>query len=189
MRSRLCILILSLASAPAFANEEALLHPAAPLVTTCNCASINGTCQADCSIVCNSGYGNCNGNVADGCEASLNDPSTCGTCDNDCTSCNEGGVCNNGTCGGSPLPNGTACRGSQVCIANGSSGVCVSGQCLCGDTVDMAGSSPSLGGPHSGMHPADIPGDCSFTGGGTASAFMILLVSVVLLLNRRRQSR
>jgi hypothetical protein len=159
--------------------------PAQPFVTTCDCVATNGVCQADCTIVCNSGYGDCNGSVADGCETNLNNPATCGTCDNDCTGCNSGdAVCNNGTCGGTPLPNGAACRPSQICFGAGGGGVCISGQCMCDTNIDMSGSPSPFTGRDMG-HPSDISGDCSFAGGGSATAFVILMMGVVLLLNRR----
>jgi len=49
------------------------------------CPSVNGTSRCTygaCSpIVCVSGYGNCDGNPANGCEANLSaDPSNCGKC-------------------------------------------------------------------------------------------------------------
>jgi hypothetical protein len=176
-----------LVCAPALAGDRPT--PARPFVTTCNCVSTNGTCQSDCSIVCNPGFADCNGDVTDGCEASLNDPSTCGTCDNDCVGCNgQDAVCNGGTCGGTPVPNGAACRPSQICIGAGASGICISGQCLCDENIDMGGLPSPFNSTDMG-HASDVPGDCSFTGGGNASALVILLLGVVLLLNRRRAAR
>jgi hypothetical protein len=49
-----------------------------------------------CGFVCNAGYGNCNGNSADGCEINLMTSSTnCGSCGN---ACSVGQTCLNGVC-------------------------------------------------------------------------------------------
>ena len=51
-----------------------------------SCASGTGTC----SVTCNSGYGDCTGGAADGCETNLNSPSTCGTTCGNKVSCSDG---------------------------------------------------------------------------------------------------
>lgn len=64
------------------------------------CSSQNSvqSCMAGvCAIAsCNAGYGNCNGNVADGCETTTNaDASNCDGCG---IVCGAGTTCNNGIC-------------------------------------------------------------------------------------------
>jgi len=49
------------------------------------------------SIRCIAGFTDCNGSVADGCEAQLDSPQTCGTCGNACA---PGQVCDLGVCKG-----------------------------------------------------------------------------------------
>jgi hypothetical protein len=62
------------------------------------CNGTNGTrsCSAGtCQIACNAGWGNCDGNVANGCESNLNGNGHCGICNNACsggTSC-IAGIC------------------------------------------------------------------------------------------------
>ncbi|MCU0657003.1 MAG: MopE-related protein [Polyangiaceae bacterium] len=66
------------------------------------CPAINGapTCIASqCGIVCNAGFGNCDGLSANGCELNLtNDPNNCGICNKACSDQGGSGVCNGGTC-------------------------------------------------------------------------------------------
>jgi hypothetical protein len=45
---------------------------------------------------CDTGYDDCNGEDADGCEASLALPAHCGSCENDC---GDQPLCENGKCG------------------------------------------------------------------------------------------
>jgi hypothetical protein len=56
-----------------------------------------GTCATGSCVItsCDSGFDNCNNAAADGCEASLSSPGTCGSCGK---KCNAGFVCNNGQC-------------------------------------------------------------------------------------------
>jgi hypothetical protein len=66
-----------------------------------------GTCTGGmCGFICDPGYGNCNGNTVDGCEANLaTDPNNCSACANSCVAqCGGtaghviGGACSGGTC-------------------------------------------------------------------------------------------
>ncbi len=63
------------------------------------CSGVNGTpsCVGGaCGIACNTGFGNCNMDVADGCEANLNTSDLhCGACGN---ACPMGAACVNGLC-------------------------------------------------------------------------------------------
>jgi hypothetical protein len=63
-------------------------------------ANAVATCQANaCGFQCNAGFGNCNVEPMDGCEARLaTDPLNCGVCGSSC----NGGTCNAGIC--SPAP-------------------------------------------------------------------------------------
>lgn len=78
---------------------------------------VAGVCQLG---PCNTGFGNCDGNPANGCETNLlTSPASCGTCGN---VCNDGiacttDVCVNGACG-VVIQAGT-CLIQGVCYANG----------------------------------------------------------------------
>ena len=64
------------------------------------CSSTHGTasCKSGtCEIVCSPGFGNCNGNPADGCETDTqSDPTNCGACGNVCPAAAPN--CSNGVC-------------------------------------------------------------------------------------------
>lgn len=80
-------------------------HCGACAAPTCaaapNGTSSNGTITCDygmCNVACDAGYGNCNGNAADGCERYLvNDTQSCGTCAYYCLD-GWGGGCANSKC-------------------------------------------------------------------------------------------
>ncbi len=86
------------------------------------CGTAHGTpsCSGGvCSIACASGYGNCDGITANGCEATLStDSANCGSCANACTYANASGVCSGSVCS-----MGTCNTGYGNCI-NGSSDGC-----------------------------------------------------------------
>lgn len=82
-----------------------------------------GKCEAgQCKLTCSGGFANCNGNLADGCEASLSDSNHCGTCGRACDS-----GCNNGTCqwtvvaSNVPTPGAIALDANNVYFAAGTS--------------------------------------------------------------------
>jgi hypothetical protein len=109
-----------------------------------------GTCiQDSCSLTCESGWGNCDLGVQNGCETNLNnDPNHCGTCTTVCSS----GICSNATCasatcfnlvldgtetdvdcGGScpPCQNGKLCTANTDCVSNVCSlGICAPPTCV-----------------------------------------------------------
>lgn len=62
------------------------------------------TCAADaCGFTCNAGFGNCDANPANGCEATFaSDPLNCGQCGKSCA----GQPCVNGVCQAAPPPPG-----------------------------------------------------------------------------------
>ncbi|MBI5534379.1 MAG: hypothetical protein HY898_16770 [Deltaproteobacteria bacterium] len=76
----------------------------------CAPANATGSCSTGlCAITgCSSGYGDCDGNPANGCESNTNqDINNCGTCGNKCpTGCTP--KCTMGTCGCSNCPAGSA---------------------------------------------------------------------------------
>jgi hypothetical protein len=66
--------------------------------STC-CLPINGACNADCTLACNAGAGDCDGNRANGCETSTTTTSNCGGCGNVCdTTHSQGATCMSGSC-------------------------------------------------------------------------------------------
>jgi len=73
-----------------------------------------GCVNGACGIVCFAGFADCDNNVANGCEASLNfDPVNCGSCGKTCPA--QGGLptCTNGVCGVGTCPSGVAdCDGN-----------------------------------------------------------------------------
>ncbi len=87
-----------------------------PANGTAGCAS--GTCQV---ILCNSGFADCDGNFANGCETSTSaNNSNCGTCGHTCNTSTS--QCTNGSC---LLKTGQACTLGNQCV----SGVCTSSKC------------------------------------------------------------
>jgi len=135
------------------------------LGTTANCS----TCGDDCTVVfahatgtcnsgtcqmgaCDSGWGNCNGTTADGCETQLGTASNCSSCGDACTYAHASGSCNSGTCqmgacdsgwddcNSSPsdgcetqLGTTSNCSGcGDACSYAHATGVCNSGSCLMG---------------------------------------------------------
>ena len=79
----------------------------------CALAHAQTDCRAgECLIaMCDPGFADCDGNVANGCEVSLNSPDHCGTCTSDC----HGAPCNNGVCG---CLNDASCGTGEQCCDN-----------------------------------------------------------------------
>jgi MYXO-CTERM domain-containing protein len=160
--------------------------------TACDCMPTNGTCNADCSITCSAGFGDCDANVSNGCETQLNTISNCGQCGHEC-SCYGGAMCINGACAGTPQPNGTPCSNPGSLCSGG--GVCQSLACTCSTgAVDMAKSPPDLSTPTGGTTATGSTtsgsgksGNCSVGGGSLATMFPIVLALVYLSLRRRRR--
>ncbi|MBI5537560.1 MAG: hypothetical protein HY898_32860 [Deltaproteobacteria bacterium] len=68
--------------------------------TVCNGTNGTATCtNGACGINCNPGYGNCDGNLGNGCETNINsNTSHCGGCGNACSTVNGSPACASGSC-------------------------------------------------------------------------------------------
>ena len=117
----------------------------------CDLAHASETCDTGvCKVVtCAPGFLDCNGNPADGCEADLSKPETCGSCTNKCSSNGGTPSCVAGACaiqcdaGHENCANGVAdgCEADlnfsitncgkcgTVCPSNGGTPACVNGIC------------------------------------------------------------
>jgi hypothetical protein len=88
-----------------------------------NCGACGNVCSEDapnaspacvagaCGVRCDPGFGDCDGDPSNGCEAPLSDPATCGACDVACSAkapfC-DGGACSS-ACSGGRVECGMAC--------------------------------------------------------------------------------
>ena len=172
-------------------------QPPAPAATTCpwpvdgGHGSVDVMCQ---NPMCDPGFANCNSaGMApdpDGCESNLADPSTCGSCGNNCHECREQATCDNGVCAGNSRPDDSACHAFGCDVV----GRCNGGTCLCPTLVDGGLPTPSplpmfksdVHQPPNGGN--DLPPSCNYaTGGGTATAFLTLIGGALLLMFRRRR--
>lgn len=102
----------------------------------CNvsCNNIDGTpacVSGNCAISCNSGRGNCDGNLANGCETNLGTTTNCGSCGVKCGTNHASPSCLNGQCSllcesGYANCNGDASDGCEVLTAgdNNNCGSC-----------------------------------------------------------------
>jgi hypothetical protein len=68
------------------------------------CNAVNGTCNTNCTLICNAGFADCDGNPSNGCETNTtNDVNNCGACGRFCAANNvatktcTAGLCNS-TC-------------------------------------------------------------------------------------------
>jgi MYXO-CTERM domain-containing protein len=176
--------------------EPQVMSPCMPM-----CNPTHGTCNADCTITCDSGFYNCNGNITDGCE--------CGGAVGDCSA----SMCNGAMCATKPANEGNTC--SKDCVTNG---MCHSGQCTGGAALDQTYCvSPPAGCQTAGWcmsgecvcsghgAPADLSTvpDLSDNGNGgnghsgcgvstsaaAPSGLALLLVAALMLLLVRRRSR
>jgi len=68
--------------------------------TSCARTNADGVCQAGvCSLgTCRAGFGDCDMNAANGCEAALDTLTHCGACGRSCASANATEACTNGAC-------------------------------------------------------------------------------------------
>lgn len=109
------------------------------------CNSTNGTasCVASaCKIVCNAGFGDCDGNPANGCETNLNTSLTnCGTCAKNCSVANGTPACTAGACKVAACNTGFSdCNGNATdgCEVNTASDTANCGSCAKGCSVANA---------------------------------------------------
>ena len=82
-------------------NTNTSLNHCGGCGNTCNLANATETCSSgSCQVaICNPGWGNCDGNHANGCETNLNTSGThCGRCNNRCDYANASESCSSGTC-------------------------------------------------------------------------------------------
>jgi hypothetical protein len=93
------------------------------LGTTTNCAACGNACgypngiagcvSSACVLTgCNTTYGNCDNNAANGCEASLYTTTNCGSCGNPCTNSHGSTTCPAGLCVPSCATNYASCDGN-----------------------------------------------------------------------------
>lgn len=120
--------------------------------SVCDANATNGTrvCSGgQCVLTCGAGFGDCDGNTANGCETRLNTLSDCGACGQTCSRSNAGASCSTGSCvmgacnpgfgncdGNAnngcerPLNTLTDCNGcGDVCDFENAGEACVSGTC------------------------------------------------------------
>ena len=80
-----------------------------PINTISNCGSCGRSCSfpnasalcssGSCALgACNAGFGNCDGNSANGCETPLSSISNCGSCGRSCSFPNASALCSSGSC-------------------------------------------------------------------------------------------
>ncbi|HOT10653.1 MAG TPA: hypothetical protein PK710_12825 [Polyangiaceae bacterium] len=100
------------------------------------CADVHGAavCVAgDCNILCDSGWGNCDGNAANGCETDTrSDPAHCSGCGRACSTQNFNPACEAGKCTGSCHDGYADCNNDKLidgCEANTSSDPANCGGC------------------------------------------------------------
>lgn len=88
--------------------------------TNCNTTVVNASGRSCAAALCNytacnPGFGDCDGNRANGCERSLATTTNCGACGNACgggETCNAAGDC---ACGATTAGSGPACSAGTVC--------------------------------------------------------------------------
>ncbi|MEZ4389578.1 MAG: hypothetical protein R3A48_00670 [Polyangiales bacterium] len=100
-------------------------------------ANQSSRCAAGaCAVSCNAGYADCDGDPANGCEADLSAPATCGACTNRCAAPTSLCQASNGqpacvsSCGGAtPMECGGRCVDPQADVANcgGCGNACAAG--------------------------------------------------------------
>jgi len=149
------------------------------------CSDVNATamCSAGmCSLMCTTGFKNCNNFPGDGCETSIQTIQDCGDCSNLCDLPNASESCNTGSCTLSVCEpgffncdlqafNGCECAASCVGLACGGGGtcgdlVCSGGETCAGCPVDCCMGSGGSGGSTTGS------GGMGGTDGGVGGIIM-----------------
>ncbi|MFH1789947.1 MAG: MopE-related protein [bacterium] len=66
----------------------------------CSAVNANATCNSGVCVItsCKSGYGNCDSNYNNGCEATMNSTNHCGSCGNKCSALNATATCSGDAC-------------------------------------------------------------------------------------------
>lgn len=158
--------------------------------THCTYANASGVCSSSaCAMgTCNTGYGNCDGNTANGCEVALNTVSNCGTCSNVCGATNATPTCSAGACSEACSPgygncNGLASDGCEVvlntvsncgtcttvCSYANATPVCSSGACSMGACSYLYGNCDGNTGNGCERSLAADTGNCGTCGNTCAS--------------------
>jgi hypothetical protein len=104
---------------------------------SCALAHAEGQCNnGTCGVMgCDTGFADCNGRPADGCEAALSSPQNCGACG---TVCPSNGACMNGRCG---CTTDAECGAGNSCcngVCADTSTTCFLWPCLPGTEVSAA---------------------------------------------------
>lgn len=117
-------------------------------VTAAKCS--NGGCDY---VACLPGFGDCDGNKANGCETNTNQNiNHCGTCGKKCTAASGGtAVCSTGSCGTSCSPPTSLCQAAGVC-ANLNNDVNHCGTCDNQCTTNEANATPACNSTNCGFN-------------------------------------
>ncbi|MDX9721034.1 MAG: MXAN_6577-like cysteine-rich protein [Myxococcota bacterium] len=111
-----------------------------PLNTTTNCGACGNSCGSGgnasrsctsgvCTLLCNSGYANCDNNPSNGCETSLSTSTNCGACGNSCVT---GASC-------------TGITGSYLCRCSSGQFCSYPAGSRCNGTTCQCGNNPACG--------------------------------------------
>jgi hypothetical protein len=114
-----------------------------------------------CAVICDAGWGDCDGDRGNGCELDVTTTSNCGTCGNACASATGGGArCNQGHCemtcpagfnlcgtkciSNDDVDNCGACGNKCTIGANANGFGCAQGKCVLTCTADFANCNGSI---------------------------------------------
>ncbi|EYF06307.1 Hypothetical protein CAP_2185 [Chondromyces apiculatus DSM 436] len=123
--------------------------------TVCTAANGSPSCSGGACAVssCNTGWGNCDGQVANGCETNLqNNLGNCGTCGNTCSTANGTAACTSGTCavascnGGFGNCDGQVANGCETNLQNN-----LNNCGTCGNVCSVSNGSPTCAGGGCGI--------------------------------------